>query len=98
MVCHLKFYFRGFLDESGFGFVQFEEFFLCEAERACDQDGGELFDCSVVFGGGVIEEASGGGDFVFDVGEFVHEFLEILVGFQVGVVFGYGEKVHEGAA
>ena len=93
----LEFYVGGVGDFGHVGFFDFEVVAGFEAEAFGEDVAGEDFDLGVeVFGAGVVE-AAGGLDFVFDVLELVLEFFEVFVGFELGVGFGDGEYLAEGA-
>ena len=51
----------------------------------------ELLDHGVVFFGSRIEESSGCGDFIFDVGDLVLKLEKILIGFQIWIAFCQSE-------
>src|SRR5262245_21526988 len=74
-----------------------EEILRCESERAREQHGGELLDAGVVFLRRVVEEATRGGDLVFDVGELGLQLLEVLAGLEIGIGLARREQLPQRA-
>ena len=66
-------------------------------DQLIDQVGGEKFDFSVEFLGAGVVEATGGLDFVLNILELGLKLEVVGVSLEVGVGFGDGEEVREGA-
>src|ERR1700730_719630 len=75
----LELHLRGLADGLAL-LAEVKEFLRRKAQGRGEQSRGESLDAGVVFPHRVVEETPGGGDLVFDVGQFGLQLLEIRVG------------------